>query len=82
MDEGEIDRISYDREKQDGNAYRIMESRMVGKFQSELSRLNLSHASFRVLNTAPAIIRCSVVAVVGIYEDEIGAMLVADHKKG
>jgi hypothetical protein len=30
--------------------------------QRLLSVLNLSHASFRVLNTAPLIIRCSVVA--------------------
>lgn len=33
------------------------------------SDLNLSHASFKVLNTAPAIILCSVVASLGICND-------------
>lgn len=41
----------------------------VGIFNQRLfSWRNLSHASLSVLNTAPAIIRCSVVAVVGIYQ--------------
>jgi hypothetical protein len=33
-----------------------------------LSVLNLSHASFNVLNTAALIIRCSVLAFCGIYK--------------
>lgn len=37
--------------------------------QRLFSALNLSHASFRVPNTDPAIIRCSVVAVVEIYRE-------------
>src|SRR5271155_745910 len=36
--------------------------------QRPFSALNLSHASFSVLKTAPAIILCSVVAVVGICQ--------------
>ena len=38
---------------------------------SPFSALNLSHASFNVLNTAALIIRCSVVASVGIYSTPV-----------
>lgn len=38
-------------------------------YHSPFSFLNLSQASFSVLNTAPAIMRCSVVAVVGSCGD-------------
>ena len=43
--------------------------------QRLLSVLNLSHASFSVLNTVPAIIRTSVFASCAIYEAGTSARL-------
>lgn len=45
-----------------GEAEEMLES----VYYSPFSFLNLSHASFNVLKTAPAIIFCSVVALTGI----------------
>jgi hypothetical protein len=46
-----------------------------------LSVLNLSHASFNVLNTAALIIRCSVLASCGIYRKWLasGVLIIASQ---
>ena len=49
--------------------------RAIPSYHNPFSSLNLSQASFNVLNTAPAIILCSVVAVIGSWT---GVSLVFD----